>query len=886
MTEFYMAVAAAGRRAAYFKQVTKLLDTQIDQALVYVQTKDIDKPAVYDSTCLTLGSFIETAIAMKAVPSPSHLPKLLLIVKEVYIRKAGLPDSSLMTLLIHIKSACQAGWYTDEDKDCLLIMVDKATMGYYNLDNRNDEPTDAHSVSEIISRFYPRMRVEKILASFDVKAGEGKSVANFYIAPDTVPHQNLWLLVARTDNMETSACLTSPSNVDFLINDSEVPNRTRRKMGKGAQLPTNVTKMVKDGVNHLQVIGEFDGEYVIALAIMSLISSPDSSQLQDYVHPMSNDVDSDCFVTNGQSRILLDCPISGFNGSSDSIIPLFDSGRRIRTPVKGHLCTHSQILNEVADNVGDVYVSDDGSWTEKSQINRDAINQQNHVPVDTENLLSLEASETPTMSSLALHTIGGSAINMPVECPSTVEQSSVTTPAVSLEANETPPMSSSALHNIGGSVIQCPSTVEQLSVTTPAVSLEANETPHMSSSALHNVGGSVIQCPSTFEQPTVTMPAVSFEANETPLMSSALHNIGDFVIECPSTFEQPNVTTPPVLLEANGTPPMSSSDFHSIGDLAINMTVECPSTFEQANVTTPAVNPPQVVKDSLLMPQSSCEVVHTPPLVQQTRPDLNPTATQVPAQALCQNSPTLTNQPTEADNYNHAVQSSCDLVHTPPLTQQTRPNPNRTASHLPAQTQSQNSQTQTDQPTEADNGMCTGNQARSSNRVRRTTVFTPVLLTPPSAAPVLRKLERRPRSTTDQAQGTTLVTPAIKKRVRKRKITTIPAVGTEAQGTTLVTPIIKKRGRKPKIPTDPAVGLNVPQVSPTQVPEVTRDEMSSVRMRGILTGKDREAAQLEYLAPPIQPIYADKPWPEPTTTVPVELLMKEGNINHPRDLPQ
>ncbi|GJR36993.1 E4 SUMO-protein ligase PIAL2-like protein isoform X1 [Tanacetum coccineum] len=158
---------------------------------------------------------------MNAVPSPSHLPKLLLIVKEVYIRKAGLPDSSLMTLLIHIK-------------------------------------------------------------------------------------------------------------------------------GKGPQLPTNVTKMVKDGVNHLRVFGEFDGEYVIALAIMSLISPPDSSRLQDYVHPMSNDVESGSlllFISVGLQRsitisrvfnlpfsrpILLDCPISGC---------------RIRTPVKGRLCKHSQCFD-------------------------------------------------------------------------------------------------------------------------------------------------------------------------------------------------------------------------------------------------------------------------------------------------------------------------------------------------------------------------------------------------------------------------------------------------------------------------------------------------------------------------------------------------------------
>ncbi|GJU84078.1 hypothetical protein Tco_1291624 [Tanacetum coccineum] len=110
---------------------------------------------------------------MNAVPSsPSHLPKLLLIVKEVYIYKAGLPDSLLIMLLIHIK----------------------ASLGYYNLDNGNDEPTNGYSVSEIISRFYPRMRVEQILASFDVKAGERKSVAVMMGIPRDLLKLDLLLL--------------------------------------------------------------------------------------------------------------------------------------------------------------------------------------------------------------------------------------------------------------------------------------------------------------------------------------------------------------------------------------------------------------------------------------------------------------------------------------------------------------------------------------------------------------------------------------------------------------------------------------------------------------------------------------------------------------------
>lgn len=194
-------------------------------------------------------------------------------------------------------------------------------------------------------------------------------------------------------------------------------------------------------------------------------------------------------------------------------------------------------MNEVADNVGDVYMSDDGSWTvsltEKSQINKDTINQQNHVPDDTEILVSLGANETPPMSSSAFNSIGGPAINMTVECPSTIEQQNVTTPAVSLEANETPPVSSSDFHSIDGPainmIVECSSTFEQPNVAAAAVSLEANETPPVSSSALHNVGGSTInmtvKCPSTFEQPTVTTPAVfpPQVVKDSPLMSQVTH---------------------------------------------------------------------------------------------------------------------------------------------------------------------------------------------------------------------------------------------------------------------------------------------------------------------------------------------------------------------------
>lgn len=391
MSEFYGSAGSVRRRMEYLRgNAKKIVEANINQASAYIQTGDFDNPLVYSQTCMKLGSTIDSAIAMNAVPSSSHLPQLRLIVREVYRRKTELQQPSLMLLMLPIKAACQVGWFPDRDKDDLLKMAKEVCNGFSNIDKMSIEPSYAHScVSNIISRFYPTMKVENILTSFNVKAGYGTFVVDFHISHGTLPRhcRNLWLLVARMDNMDTSACIASPSNVDFLINGSGVPRRTKSNMGKGPQLPSNVTKMIKYGVNLLQVLGDFEGQYFIAVAFMNLKTSPDTPSLQDYVHTMPGAVDSDCDVSDTSTLISLDCPISKL---------------RIRTPVKGHLCKHRQcfdykyfmevnsrwptwncpicnnpvcnldiridhnflkILNEVAEHVSDVSISADGSWT-------------------------------------------------------------------------------------------------------------------------------------------------------------------------------------------------------------------------------------------------------------------------------------------------------------------------------------------------------------------------------------------------------------------------------------------------------------------------------------------------------------------------------------------
>ncbi|CAH1447872.1 unnamed protein product [Lactuca virosa] len=406
MSEFYAAAtpsASVRRQMEYLKgNAAKIVENHINQASAYIRTEDSDNPLVYSKTCITLGSTIDSAIAMNAVPSSFHLPQLLLIVREVYRRKTELQQPSLMLLMLPIKAACKVGWFSDGDKADLLMIVEEVCKGFSDTEKMSIEPTYAHScVSNIILRFYPTMKVENILTSFDVKAGYGTFVVDFHISQGTLPRncRNLWLLVARMDNMDTAACIASPSNVDFLINGKGVPKRTKSTMGKGPQLPSNVTKMIKYGVNLLQVLGDFDGQYIIAVAFMNLNPSPDLPPLKDYVHTMSTVVDSDCNVIGTSSLISLDCPISKL---------------RIRTPVKGHLCKHPQcfdykyfmevnsrwptwncpicniplcyldMLNEVAEDVSDVMVSADGSWSvatkTKSQTVESVTRNNNHVP--------------------------------------------------------------------------------------------------------------------------------------------------------------------------------------------------------------------------------------------------------------------------------------------------------------------------------------------------------------------------------------------------------------------------------------------------------------------------------------------------------------------------
>ncbi|KAI3843919.1 hypothetical protein MKW92_051372 [Papaver armeniacum] len=349
-------------------------------------------PAEFCGLCLYLARGIDYAVANSEIsPRASEMPILF---KQVYQHKSDNSlQAAIMLLMISAKGACKSGWFTARDADELLKLTNELGSLFYSTESIQPESSNASlMISKIMSRYYPRMKMGHILASLEIKPGYGAYGTDFDIPKKLMTeHEKLHLFVARMDNTETSSCIVSPPLVNFLLNGRGVDGRTNMSMDNGPQFPTNVTSMLRYGTNLLQAVGPFNGDYFVAVVVMSVMSSSEVPVLQDYVRPLIAAHNSDTDIIEGSSRISINCPISL---------------KHIKTPVKGHLCKHHQcfdydnfveinlrrpswrcpqcsqsvcytdirvdqfmakVLREVGDGVTEVIISTDGSFQPVSE---------------------------------------------------------------------------------------------------------------------------------------------------------------------------------------------------------------------------------------------------------------------------------------------------------------------------------------------------------------------------------------------------------------------------------------------------------------------------------------------------------------------------------------
>ncbi|WVZ82387.1 hypothetical protein U9M48_029654 [Paspalum notatum var. saurae] len=178
-------------------------------------------------------------------------------------------------------------------------------------------------------RYYPWLKFERLITSFEAKAGYDVLMADFFIERSLPRDEKIRLIVVQKENLDASSCITSPPHVSFLVNGKGVDRRTNVSLESGPQFPTDITKMLKYGANIIQAVGYFNANYVIAVAFVNNLASFSAPKLDDYAQPITVSP-SDSDVLEGPSRVSLNCPISF---------------RRIKTPIKGRLCKHYQCFD-------------------------------------------------------------------------------------------------------------------------------------------------------------------------------------------------------------------------------------------------------------------------------------------------------------------------------------------------------------------------------------------------------------------------------------------------------------------------------------------------------------------------------------------------------------
>ncbi|XP_024996659.1 E4 SUMO-protein ligase PIAL2-like [Cynara cardunculus var. scolymus] len=390
----------------------------VDRLLVHVGDGSKSDKNEFFNLCLSLARGIDYAVAHNEIPV--RAPDLPYLLKQLCQRRDDtLLHAAIMVLLISIKSACRNGWFDAKDSEELHILLSEIASSFCSVEDMNSEEGTLHrNISTVMSRFYPRMRMGKILVSVEAKQGYGTFVNDFYITKKTISSDDkICLFVAQTDNMETSSCIISPQQVNFLLNGRAVDRRTCAHKDTGPQNPTLVTHMLKYGTNLLQAVGQFYGKYIIVVAFMSKVPIPSCPSLPDYVPPppAAAPDSSDNDIIEGPSRISLNCPISF---------------KRIKTPVKGQLCKHLQcfdfdnylgmnsrrplwrcphcsqsvcfvdirvdqnmvkVLKEVLPNVSHVSISADGSWEVVSEGDDHSDKPQDKAPLHQESTISTGA---------------------------------------------------------------------------------------------------------------------------------------------------------------------------------------------------------------------------------------------------------------------------------------------------------------------------------------------------------------------------------------------------------------------------------------------------------------------------------------------------------------
>ncbi|XP_015168133.1 uncharacterized protein [Solanum tuberosum] len=172
------------------------------------------------------------------------------------------------------------------------------------------------------------------------------------IAPPETRYNLLYfILFVRLNSSSILTLMPGPKSqlyfgCSFLLNGNRLEGTTNVSIDCMLQFPTVITKMLKYGVNLLQVIGQFDGHYIVVIGTMSSLPSQESkdcSRAPCLAH-------SDLEIVETSSRVSLNWLISNScqvsNQAGDKFVHIITAANGFWKPILQDDSNPSQIYSK------------------------------------------------------------------------------------------------------------------------------------------------------------------------------------------------------------------------------------------------------------------------------------------------------------------------------------------------------------------------------------------------------------------------------------------------------------------------------------------------------------------------------------------------------------
>ncbi|XP_042980438.1 uncharacterized protein LOC122310513 isoform X9 [Carya illinoinensis] len=382
-TDGPMSVSIGGGQEERRSTGSVFLGGQADSLAMHILSGHLSDPSKVSDLCFCLARSIDDAVANNEVPLKAQ--DLPMLVKQVYKHNNHSSlQAAVMALMISVKNACRIGWFQNKDSNDLLTLAKEIGKSFSNTEDFNVEPSYAlSSISKIMARFYPRIKMGHILASLEIKAGYRAIVYDFHILKSTkVPVQNqIALFVAQMDNMETSSCIVTPP----LANHKRIKTPVKGHLCNHYQLD-------KHTCFGLHCILETNS---LVIHVHTVTSGGKYCLKESDIVARLKCFDYENFMEMNARRPLWCCPCCNQ--------PVCHTDIRIDEHI-------AKILGETEENVVDVMISADGSWMAVLQ-NNDHTDKTGHGTPSCQQerppCLPDEFSDLTKEGANAMHVYGG-----------------------------------------------------------------------------------------------------------------------------------------------------------------------------------------------------------------------------------------------------------------------------------------------------------------------------------------------------------------------------------------------------------------------------------------------------------------------------------------------